>query len=66
MQLLLDHGADPNCVDLWLETPLYKATVKGHVECMRILLEGTHTHTHTHAHTQLPQLTAPPHRSTFA
>lgn len=40
VKLLLEHRADPNCVDLWLETPLFKTSVKGNIECMRLLLAG--------------------------
>lgn len=41
VKLLLENNADPNGADIWHETPLFKAAVKGHTECMRLLLAGT-------------------------
>lgn len=38
MQLLLDHGADPNAVSKKGYTPLHVAAWSGHVDCVELLL----------------------------
>lgn len=38
MQLLLDHGANPNISDCHFGMPLHIAAARGHLECARSLL----------------------------
>ena len=39
MRLLIDHGADVDKADKDGETPLFRATISGHLGCARLLIE---------------------------